>query len=87
MDPINQMKISYRVNINNVHKEIKDFNFLIDGEKLLIENPSFPGMTLKEQSLVIKAYIKQDRVRYKTKDFFDVRWEEVDSQGESLVPY
>jgi len=74
----NSLKISYEVKSKNSNKENLKFSFFVDGEEILIMNSNFSNLNLDDQLLIVNSFIKKDRMRYKTKEFFYQRWEEVE---------
>lgn len=53
------------------------YDILIHGETILIENTNFSQIPLNEQFLIVKKFIKRDRLGYKDKEYINIRYEEV----------
>lgn len=81
---MNDLKINYHAKHRKGFEEMCEFTKLIDGERLLIENPDFPKMDLNSQREVVEFYIKEDRIRFKSKDFSKPKWRYVDRYGKDV---
>jgi hypothetical protein len=84
MDIFNKLHISYQVESVEQKGEFRTFNIFVDGETILIENSNFSQIPLNEQFLIVKKIIEKDRMRYKTKEYINIRWEEVEDIKNAL---
>ncbi len=80
MDIFNKLKVGYTV--KNKKGEFFNYTFLVDGEDVLIKNPNFSLIHINEQREIVNSLIKIDRLSYKIKDFFDIKWEEIEDNIE-----
>lgn len=73
MDIFNKLKITYKVKITT-EDEIRTYSIFIDGEDVLIRNPNFSKLHPNNQYQIVSDFIKYDRIRYKTKEFYNAEW-------------
>jgi hypothetical protein len=84
MDIFNKLHISYQVESIEQKGEFRTFNVFVDGETILIKNSNFSQIPLNEQFLIVKEFIEKNRLRYKTKEYKNIRWEEVENVKNAL---
>jgi hypothetical protein len=77
MNIFNKLRITYNVESRSEKNKFNKFTILVDGEDILIKNSNFSQIPLKKQLLIVDSFIVKDRIRYKTKEFIDRKWEEV----------
>lgn len=79
MDIFNKLKISYEAKVGK--GELMKFSFLVDGEDVLIKKPNFSQISLNEQVIIVDSFIVKHRLRCKTKEFVNRKWEEVENNN------
>ncbi len=87
MDIFNKLSISYQVESTKQKGEFWTYQIFVDGERILIENSNFSQIPLPEQFEIVKKFIVKDRSRYKTKEYINIRWEEIESLEKTLFNF
>lgn len=84
MNIFNKLHISYKAKSILENGKFRTYNIFIDGETILIENSNFSEITLNEQFLIVKKFIKKDSLKYKNKECINIRWKEIESVEKAL---
>jgi hypothetical protein len=78
MDIFNKLSISYQVESTEQKGELWNYQIFVEGERILIENSNFSHLELNDQLKIVNKFIEKHRLRYKTKKYINIRWEEIE---------